>query len=300
MFSLTVDILLKEATTALTPTSPSPSLDAQILLGHLLKRSSLSLFLLKDEVILPHIAEEFRCAIARRIQGIPVAYITGEKEFWSSTFRVSPAVLIPRPESELLVEEALRWLEKNKRKFVRVLDLGTGSGCLIISLLKECNQRGISARGLAVDISLDALSVAQENATKLDVQVPLSFIESNWFSQVGDDQFDIIIANPPYVGNAEKAELRRELFYEPSHALFSGDDGLQDVTEILCGLKDFIAPEGLFLCEIGAFHGEVLFRTVSKLWAGTPIHCKVLNDLAGFNRCLRIDFSRITQGADCV
>ncbi len=241
---------LREGERALEATSTSARLDAELLLCHALSlgRTQLLSRLRDDCPADPFYA--YQALVNRRRAGEPVAYIVGEREFFGRRFLVTPSVLIPRPESELLVEEALRVVAGKTR--VSFLDLGTGSGCLAVTLALELARRGVAAQGVAVDISADALVVAQSNAQALGAAERISFVETSWLSQPErlSPPFDIIVANPPYVDPSEPSPP--ELAFEPQGALYSDGQGLHDAREILRTAPELLAHQGTLLLEVGA------------------------------------------------
>lgn len=255
----TVGEELREAERALASTSSSARLDAEVLLAHALGLSRTSVLIsLRDPcpgdgVVL------LRSFIARRVAGEPVAYITGEREFWGLSFLVSPDVLVPRPETELLVEEALRILRDARTP--RVLDMGTGSGCIGISIAHELARIGKGEhRCTLLDKSPQALSMARQNAARHGVERYIDFVESSWFdnSAALRPPYDLIVSNPPYVSRDEI--VPRELSYEPRGALYSDDDGLRDAKILLEGARSFLKTDGTILIEVGAGKREHLNR----------------------------------------
>lgn len=246
----TIGEVLQRGESLLAATSSSARLDAEVLLAHSLQLSRTGLLVrLREEC--PGDAEaRFFGYAARRKRGEPVGYIIGEREFYGRCFAVSPAVLIPRPESELIIDEALAAIDGQRE--VSLLDLGTGSGCLAITLVLELKSRGKRVRCAALDNSVKALAVARRNAESLGVSAEISFIESDWFSRRDAlaPPYDIIVANPPYVDRAEPAQP--ELSFEPQEALYSGDHGLHDASQILREAPAFLRPGGVLLCEVGA------------------------------------------------
>lgn len=183
----------------------------------------------------------YDAAIARRTTREPVAYITGVQEFWNREFAVSPAVLIPRPETELIIEEAL------SMAFVTAADIGTGSGCLAVTLAAECPR----ARVVATDISPPALVMARANAERHHVASRIEFRETRYLNGIAGP-FDLIVSNPPYVTDAEYAALAPEVRdFEPPSALSSGRDGLDDIAGVLQAALSHLAPGGRLLLEMG-------------------------------------------------
>jgi release factor glutamine methyltransferase len=191
--------------------------------------------------------------IARREQHEPTAYIVGQREFWGLDFRVTPAVLIPRPETEFVVEEALLLLRPSggaaatsRGGRFRIADVGTGSGCIAVSLARELPE----SRVVATDISPDALAVAQDNAMRHDVADRVEFVATSYLEGV-DGSFDLIAANPPYVRATDKRALSRDVRHEPDVALFGGTTGLRDIEGVLDTAIARLRPAGWFVMEFG-------------------------------------------------
>ena len=182
--------------------------------------------------------------IERRIRREPTAYIVGVREFWGHAFRVSPDVLIPRPETEFIVEEALPLLRAVEKP--RIADIGTGSGILAISLACEVADASV----VATDISASALAVARQNAVSHGVDCRILFVRTSYLDGVSGP-FDLIVANPPYVRDRDKPALSRDVRHEPDVALFGGEDGLRHVTGVLDTAADKLKPRGWFLMEFG-------------------------------------------------
>jgi len=247
----TIGELLKEGEGSLSRTSMSPRLDSEVLLAHALGTSRSGLLARLRDVSDDDSAARFFAFVDRRSRGEPVAYITGEREFYGLSFAVSPAVLVPRPETELIVDEAVKFL--TKREQAHLLDLGTGSGCIGISIVRELVRRGCKdVLCDAVDSSPEALHVARQNAQRLGVEKRLSFVQSDWCANRSQlsPLYDCIVANPPYIDHDEKTPV--ELSYEPQGALFSAENGLSDARRILREAVPLLAPGGLLLCEVGA------------------------------------------------
>jgi release factor glutamine methyltransferase len=219
-------------------------LEAQILLGHTLARPRAWLIAHGDEPLGPEQTAAFADLFERRWSGEPIAYILGEREFYSLNFMVTPAVLIPRPETELLVELALEHLPANRS--VRVLDLGTGSGAVAVTLALHRPQ----AEVVAVDQSAAALDVARENALRLGAG-NLRLIQSDWYSALSGEKFDLIVSNPPYIAVADPHLAQGDLRFEPVAALAAGLDGLDDIRSIVRGAAAHLNPGGWLLFEHG-------------------------------------------------
>jgi release factor glutamine methyltransferase len=197
----------------------------------------------------------FAVAVARRARREPVAYIRGRQEFYGREFVVSPAVLIPRPETELVVEEALLLLPAlGFSRELAVIDVGTGSGCLVVTLALEYAR----ASYVATDLSAGALLVARSNAQRLGAADRVQFVEGPYFAGV-KGPFNIVVANPPYIARADRPTLQPEVVeHEPALALFGGDDGLRHVREIVRGAELLLDDDGTLLMEIGAGQLEVV------------------------------------------
>ncbi|HEV8317294.1 MAG TPA: peptide chain release factor N(5)-glutamine methyltransferase [Vicinamibacterales bacterium] len=199
----------------------------------------------------PALEPRFSEWIARRAQREPSAYIIGHREFWGLDYLVSPAVLIPRPESELIVEEALARLRDAEAP--RLADVGTGSGCLGLSIAHDLP----GARVVATDISREALAVARDNAVRLHVADRVMFLQTSYLDGVASAPFDAIVANPPYVKDTDKPALSRQVIaYEPHVALFGGDDGLRGVRGVLDAGRDRLRAGGWLITEFGLGQDE--------------------------------------------
>ena len=216
------------------------AIDARVLLRTALAVSDAYLIAHAADEISAHPAAEFRAMAARRAAGEPVAYIVGEREFYGHVFKVTPAVLIPRPETELLVELALQ------REPRRVLDLGTGSGCIAISIALARP----SAQVIALDQSPAALAVARDNAARRNAQ-PVTVEAGNWFDAVQGERYDLIVSNPPYVAAGYAHLTQGDLRFEPASALAAGADGLDDIRLIVAGAPAHLTPGGTLLFEHG-------------------------------------------------
>ena len=222
--------------------------DAQVLLGFALDVSRAWLTTHTDQAADSDAAARFRSLVALRASGHPVAYLVGVKEFYGLAFRVTPDVLIPRAETEELVDAALERLPQGE--ISKVLDLGTGSGCIAITIARH----RLAARVTAVDSSISALALARQNAVALDVAV--EFLESDWFAALGGRHFDLIVANPPYVA-ADDPHLRRgDLRFEPRPALAAGSDGLAELRRIVQVAPKHLRPFGWLLFEHGYDQAE--------------------------------------------
>lgn len=220
------------------------AIDARALLRALLRVSDVHLVAHGERTLTAAEERQFQALIARRVAGEPVAYITGEREFYGRSFAVSPVVLIPRPETELLVELSLERLSLHAS--ARVLDLGTGSGCVALSIALE---RG-AARVTATDRSDAALAIARKNAQRLGAG-NVDFQSGDWFGAVGKELFDLIVSNPPYIVEGDAHLDQGDLRFEPVYALAAGADGMVDIRTIVGGARAHLAPGGWLLFEHG-------------------------------------------------
>ena len=228
--------------------------------------------------------EAYEPLIARRQAGEPLAYITGHREFWSLDLLVSPAVLIPRPDSETLVDAALQ--ARRDRRPATILDLGTGSGALLLAALSEWPN----ARGLGVDASEAALAVARANAERLGFARRAAFQKGDWGAGL-NERFDLIFCNPPYVET--DADLSPEVRREPASALFAGADGLDDYRRLVPQLPRLLRDDGVAVIEIG--HTQA--AAVLALAAAAGMAAIVRHDLAGRDRCLVLKMATVTLKA---
>lgn len=268
------EILRRDLATLSAALSLEPAgarLEIRVLLGHALGVNRAWLIAHEHDELPAAPLEKYQALLARRLAGEPVAYLLGEKEFFGRSFHVTPAVLVPRPETELLVELALEKLPPAGR----VLDLGTGSGCIAITLALERPDCGI----LAVEQSAEALSVAKQNAVRLGAR--LGFYPGSWFQALPADteKFDLIVSNPPYV--AEGDSHLAALAQEPAEALASGADGMDDIRLIVQGAPAWLKPGGWLLFEHGWDQGEAC-RDLLKQAGFCDVETRA--DLAGIGR----------------
>jgi release factor glutamine methyltransferase len=252
----TVREALADASARLQAVSDSPRVDADCLLQHLLQQDRSWLRLHADAVLEPALLADFEQALARRLQGEPVAYITGERGFWSLDLQVGPATLIPRPDTELLVEWALELLPRND--VARVLDLGTGSGAIALAVKQE--RPGCEV--VAVDASAAALALAAANAARL--QLDITFLHSDWFTALAGQRFDLILGNPPYIAEDDPHLVQGDLRFEPHSALVAADAGLSDLSRIINAAPEYLAPGGWLLLEHGYEQGEAVRELLNR------------------------------------
>jgi release factor glutamine methyltransferase len=255
--------------------SRAARLEAQILLGHALGKSRAWLVAHDGETPAPRQTDLFHQLLERRQAGEPVAYLLGEREFFGLPFRVTPAVLIPRPETELLVELALLRLPIDRP--ARVLDLGTGSGAIAIAIARH---RPL-AKVTAVELSAAALEVACTNAARLGV-LNIDFRQGSWFSALAPhERFEIILSNPPYIATSDPHLTRGDVRFEPVAALVSGADGLDDIRAIASGARNHLTPGGWLMFEHGYDQGAASRALLDEKSYGNIASA---DDLAGIAR----------------
>ena len=264
----------------------SPRLAAEILLSFSLNIKRLDLYLEFDRPLHSDELKKFRSLIQRRIQGEPVAYITGSKGFWDSEFSVTPEVLIPRPDTETIVEAALDFLssEKEKNKSKKILELGAGSGAIIISLARVFPKHHYFAN----DFSFKALKTAVKNCTDI-LEKKINFFNGSWLSSVKPEPlFDIIVSNPPYIPSSDIDSLQTEIKdYEPRLALDGGENGFDCIKEIIRFASFCLLPKGTLLLEIGFDQYPSIKEIAKQHDQYTNIHVK--KDLAGNERVVILE-----------
>ncbi len=269
--------VLKAATTRLeTGGVDSPRLDAEVLLAHVLGCRRLSLYVDAEKVLPLESILKFNELITRRLEKIPVAYLTGTRDFMGLTFAVNESVLIPRPETELLTEgvgEFLRGLGGE----VFFADLGTGSGAIAVSILKFVK----TARACAVDMSAEALEVAKFNAQKFHVEDRIEFFCGDLFAPLEGKVFNAIVSNPPYIPSGELETLQAEVKSEPRLALDGGADGLNFYRRIISDAPRFLTTGGLLAVEVGINQAAAVKALMT---AANFIDVEIFKDLAGLER----------------
>ena len=253
----------------------NPRLDAEVLLSHILQKDRLYLYVHFDQPLSQPELAAFRECVRKRAARIPVAYITGVKEFYGRCFSVSPAVLVPRPETELLVETAVARLKGSNAP--RILDLGTGSGAIAVSVLSEVPE----ARAIAVDISAEALTVAKGNAVNNGVAGRIEFFQGDLWEPVEKMVFDAILSNPPYIPSSDISGLAPEVQCEPSLALNGGRDGLDYYRRLLRDGNLYLGPGGFMAFEIGVYQAESIKQLSES--SGLMID-EIIPDYAGIER----------------
>ena len=216
----------------LVATSPSANLDAQILLSHILNCNSAHLAAWPEKELNSQQIESYQKLINQRQQGSPVAHLTGQREFWSLNFKVNNSTLIPRPETETLIEFILE--KFGEKKTLTLLDMGTGTGAIAITLANEKPDWIITA----TDISAAAIALAKENSTMLNTE-SIALLQSDWFTNIPQQTFDIIVSNPPYISTDDPHLTKGDVRFEPESALTSGKTGMDDI-EYLCSQAKII------------------------------------------------------------
>jgi release factor glutamine methyltransferase len=256
------------------------ALDARLVLVAALGIDPAELVRWPDEALTPAQSDRLESLARRRLAREPVARILGEREFWGLPFALSPGTLVPRPDTETVVETVLRLLPARDAP-LRILDLGTGSGCLLVALLHERPR----AHGIGVDRSVDALATARGNARRNGVGDRAGFVASDWASAVGG-AFDLLVSNPPYIRSALVRILDPDVRdHDPAAALDGGEDGLEAYRIILREAGRLLAPGGLMALEIGYDQEESLRRLAAPL--GLAVEA-VERDLAGHPRCVAL------------
>lgn len=289
---MTVGSLLEQAEQRLRGVSETARLDAQLLLGELLSRGRGSLLAYPETIVASPVAERYWELVSRRATGEPLAYLLGRRDFYGREFVVDRRVLIPRPETELLIERALDLLAGRLAPII--LDVGTGSGAIAVTLAAELP----GATVIAADVSGEALNVAAENARRHAVDDRVILRQSAWLSRLRDDPLladgvDLIAANLPYVGAEEADLLARDVRdFEPHLALFAGREGLDSITTLLDQIVDWqrdqplVRPGGAILLEIGYAQGRRLSTLACHRFPCATV--TVMPDLAGLDRLVEI------------
>ncbi len=265
-----IETTLRQAYLQLKDSSDSAWLDAEVLLSHCLKKTRSHLKAWPEKPLSEDLRAHFFELIEQRRQQAPVAYLTGHREFWSRDFIVTPDVLIPRPDTELLIEQCLSILPDQPCK---ILDLGTGSGIIAITLALECP----SATIIATDASEKALKVARLNAARHHLKT-IQFIRSDWFDQVAEQRFDIIVSNPPYIAASDEHLRQGDVQHEPESALIADNQGLADIQQIVKQAGDYLQTNGRLLIE----HGFQQQSPVQQIFIEAGfLNVETHNDLAG-------------------
>ena len=254
----------------------SARLDAEVLLSHVLRQERIYLYVHFDEPMEQNELSKFREYVKKRAQHVPIAYIIGEREFMGLPFKVTKDTLIPRPDTEILVENVLNNVDKDKE--IEIVDIGTGSGAIILSLLVNLPK----VQGKTVDISSKAIEVAKENAVNLQVNDRCEFFVGDLFAPLDGSKFDVIVSNPPYIPKKDIATLEADVKeYEPVSALTDGGDGLSYYRRLLSEGKAYIKENGFIALEIGIYQSnDVKQIAMDNGWK----NIKIIKDYAGIDR----------------
>lgn len=253
-------------------TGESPAIDARVLICHVLDCNPTWLMTYPEQVLSGEQVAKFQSMVKRRVNGEPVSYITGTQDFWSLTLKVNPNTLIPRPETELLVEKALALLEVSNP---RILDLGTGTGAIALALASELPNSEV----VAVDRVEEAVLLAKENALQLGLD-KVQIFQSDWFDAIPEqNKFDLIVTNPPYVESGSEWLTQGDVRFEPDSALVAGDDGLDDIRYIISQARDWLNPNGWLLIEHGYEQGTQIQNFFIKSYYHNPTLVRDYSDL---------------------
>jgi release factor glutamine methyltransferase len=259
----------------------NPRLNAELLLAGMLGLKRLDLYLQHDRPLTPEELDDFRSRLRRRARREPLQYIDGTAAFRDLVLHVDGRVLIPRPETEILVQHVLDWAAKRagEERSLSAVDLGTGSGAIALALATE----GPFRRVVATDVDRDTLRAARDNHGRAAPESPVEFRPGDLWRAVGDERFDVVVSNPPYIGEDERAAMDTEVVdWEPAGALFAGPDGLRVIRPLVAGAADHLEAGGLLALEMGAAQGAAVCRLIEQTNAFGP--ARVLPDLAGRDR----------------
>lgn len=269
-----INQVLKNATEVLGSVSDTPQLDAELLLVHVLHQPRSYLYTYPEKLLTEKQMLDYADCLSKRAKGEPIAYITGTKSFWTLELEVTPDVLIPRPETELLVETVLSLLSEDED--IKLADLGTGSGAIALALAYERPRWQI----YATDVSENALSIASNNAQQLGLN-NVAFYRGNWCTALPCDGFDVIVSNPPYIAEKEWGDYALGLQCEPREALVSGEEGLDAIMIIAETAGNYLKPGGYLLVEHGYEQGPAV-RRIFQVFGLTDV--MTLKDLSGQDR----------------
>ncbi|MEZ7207977.1 MULTISPECIES: peptide chain release factor N(5)-glutamine methyltransferase [unclassified Pseudoalteromonas] len=261
------------ATSELLPHSESAKLDSEVLLLHVIDKNRTYLFTWPEAELSTLEQQRFEECIARRVTGEPVAHITGQREFWSLPLKVNNSTLIPRPDTETLIEHVLTLSMPND---AQVLDLGTGTGAIALALASEYPAWQITA----VDASADAVALAKSNQSQLGFK-NVSILQSDWFSAVSEQQFDLIVSNPPYIDEADHHLSQGDVRFEPLSALVADDHGYADIFHIIRTAKLHLNSGGYLLLEHGFEQADKIQQFFAEM---AYINILTIKDMAGCDR----------------
>ena len=265
---------LQQACQSLSETSSSAAIDAQVLLTHILQCNTAHLAAWPEKDLSEEQTSQYQLLVQQRKKGLPVAHLTGLREFWSLNFSVNNSTLIPRPETETLIEFILD--KFSDRENIKLLDMGTGTGAIAITVATEKPGWNI----FASELSADALKLARNNSNSHQTS-NISFVQSNWFNNINDNDFDIIVSNPPYIANDDPHLLTGDVRFEPQSALSAGKAGMDDIEHLCLHAKNYLKKNAWLIVE----HGYNQKRLVSDCFANngyTQIEQK--QDLSGHTR----------------
>jgi release factor glutamine methyltransferase len=269
-----IQLALEQALKQLNKCNSEARLESEILLCHLLGKNRAYLIAHPEEVINPTLLDQYQQLVNQRTQGVPIAYLTGSRDFWSLSLKVNKHTLIPRPETERLVELTLELVSDKPN--TPILDLGTGSGAIALALAKERPQWNI----IACDSSTEALKIAKENAQDLGIS-NVSFYHSNWFNTLPKQNYQAIVSNPPYIAEDDPHLKQGDLRFEPLNALASSQDGLADLQYIINQSYNYLLPNGLLLLEHG-YEQKIAISTILNRLGYKNIQC--WQDIQGHDR----------------
>ena len=270
---------------------PSPRLNAELLMMLVLGRERAYLYAHSDLELTPEEEFHYDKVVDERARGVPTQYITGHQEFWGLDLLVSPAVLIPRPETEHMVETVLELVKELKPvATLKLVDVGTGSGAIALALASELPRAGIHA----CDISDDALEMARLNAARLGLEQRINFRKSDLLSAYAGEKFDFVVSNPPYVGESEMDKVQKQVReFEPKIAVFSGEEGMDIYRRLIPEAREALKPGGMLVVEIG-FSSEQQVRELLQDWADV----QVTADLQGIPRVIAAKWQGSQQMKD--
>jgi len=273
---LTYRGLIDDAAEQLFEQSDTPRIDAEILLQHVIERPLAWLIAYGSTIATANHVRDFYALVTERQRGQPIAYLTGKREFWTLSLKVDHSVLIPRPDTETLVEQALKRLTESAK--LKLLDLGTGSGAIALSLAKERPDAAV----MAVDSATTALDIAKENAISNNIS-NVEFIHSHWFENVPENStFDLIASNPPYVAPGDPHLTQGDLRFEPITALAADADGLADLSEIILTAPQYLNSKAWLIVE----HGHEQADQVAKLFTTAGYQSvELFHDINNLPRC---------------
>ncbi|WP_269520429.1 peptide chain release factor N(5)-glutamine methyltransferase [Alteromonas sp. BMJM2] len=265
---------------ALLEGGESPSVDAKVLLANTLNVNQTYLFTWPDKVLDSQSLHRFQKAVERRRLGEPVAYIIGERDFWTLKLATSPHTLIPRPDTEVLVEQVLKRIPsditRQTQSSFSICDLGSGTGAIALALASELPHVHVTG----VDFKAQAVELAKQNAVNNGIK-NVTFLHSDWFTELGDKQFNIIVSNPPYIEDTSDYLSQGDVKFEPKSALTSGEDGLRDIRHIISVSQEYLLSDGLLAFEHGFNQGAAVAELLGE--AGF-IDVETIKDYGGNDR----------------